>query len=433
MTKREQQLRATRKTTVEAMTALHAAANPETGLLSADQQADYDKHKATLAQIDQQIAAEQAHEALLKTTPATTTVAVVTDEADRPFTSLGEQLVAIARAQSPRGAFEGAGTVDPRLLGAASGGNTSVGADGGYLVQKDHAVDLLGKGMESGALASRCDRSEIGPNSDGLEVVTIDETSRATGSRWGGVQVYRRAEADTVTSTKVKFGTWERRLEDLMGIAYITERGLQDAPAIGGVFEKAFAEEFGFKIDDEIYRGSGAGECQGIKNAACTVSVSKETGQLAATIVAENIVKMWSRVHPRSRFSGVWVYNVEGDTQLPLMQIGTGASGQLVYMPPGGLSASPYGTIYGRPVIPIEHADALGTVGDIAFVDLSQYKLIAKGGTQKDESIHVRFLYNERTFRWVTRINGAPKWKTALTPYKGTSTLSPFVTLATRA
>lgn len=432
MTKRLQKLMAERATVRSAMDALNAAADTESaGILQGEALTQYQAHEAKLTQIDESITREKRLIDSDRTAPVASGVPVVTNVHDRatdePFQSLGEQLVAIARAQTP------GGTVDPRLYGAASGASAGVGADGGFLIQKDFALDLNAKGTESGALSSRCDSSEIGANSDGLEVVTIDETSRATGSRWGGVQVYRRAEAETVTGSKVKFGTWERRLEDMMGIAYITERALQDASALGGVFARAYTDELGFKLDDEIFRGSGAGECQGVKNAACAVSVAKETGQTAATILAENVIKMWARVHPRSRARGAWFVNVECDTQLPLMQIGTGASGQLVYMPPGGLSGAQYGTIYGRPVIPIEHADALGTKGDISFLDLTEYKLITKGGVQADESIHVRFLYGERTFRWITRVNGAPKWKAALTPYKGSSTLSPFVFLDTRA
>jgi hypothetical protein len=60
--------------------------------------------------------------------------------------------------------------------------------------------------------------------------VYLDETSRATGSRWGGIQVYRAAEADSATAKKPQLGRWECRLEDIIGLAYITERLLRDAP-----------------------------------------------------------------------------------------------------------------------------------------------------------------------------------------------------------
>jgi HK97 family phage major capsid protein len=136
---------------------------------------------------------------------------------------------------------------------------------------------------------------------------------------------------------------------------------------------------------------------------------------------------MWKSVHPRSRSRGAWYYNTELEDQLDSLQIGTGSSAQLVFMPPGGLSGLPYGTIKGRPVLPIEQASGAGDVGDFFFADFSRYKVIRKDGVQSADSIHVRFLNNERTFRWVARINGAPKDKAAITPYKRTDSNLPAV------
>jgi HK97 family phage major capsid protein len=359
----------------------------------------------------------------------TASVRNVTDrEAERPFASLGEQLSAIA-------AYGTRGAVDKRLLhiqAAVSGGSANVPSDGSFLIQQDFSVDLLKESMGEGQLASRCSTTEVSANSDGLEVAYIDETSRATGSRWGGIQIYRGAEADSATAKKPKIGEWTLRLADLIGAAYMTERLLADAPAMQSVFEEGFKAEFAFVVDDEIIRGTGAGQCMGILNATCTVSQAKESGQVADTVVAENIINMWSRLLPRSKPNSAWFINQELEPQLQSMQIGTGASGQLVYMPAGGLSASPFGSIYGRPVVVVEQCSAKGDVGDIILADLSQYKLITKGGVQGDNSIHVRFLNNERTFRWIARVNGAPKMKQTVTPYKGALTLSPFVTLAAR-
>lgn len=369
-------------------------------------------------------------------------IEVVKDrEADRPFASLGEQLVAIAAASAPVGVNIGGrsgGEIDKRLMriqAAASGASSAVGSEGGFLVQKDFTTDLMKESFENGELAKRCSKTPIGANADGLEVVYIDETSRATGSRWGGVRIYRAAEAATVTASNPKLDKWECRLEDLMGLAYMTEREMQDAPAMASVFREAFRDELGFVVDDEIYHGTGAGQCLGLLNSGALVTVSKESGQTADTVWAENISKMWASVLPRAKARGVWFINTEVNPQLDALMYGTGVSGQLVYMPPGGMSSAPYGTIRGRPVIEIEQASALGDLGDIMYADLSYYKLITKGGVQEAESIHVRFIYNERTFRWVSRVNGAPKLKSSITPYKGASgaALSPFVTLEARA
>jgi len=48
------------------------------------------------------------------------------------------------------------------------------------------------------------------------------------------------------------------------------------------------------------------------------------------------------------------------------------------------------------------------------------------------ESVHVRFLNHERTFKFWMENDGRCWWRSAMTPKRSASTLSPFVTLATR-
>jgi HK97 family phage major capsid protein len=143
---------------------------------------------------------------------------------------------------------------------------------------------------------------------------------------------------------------------------------------------------------------------------------------------------MSSRIFASSYQNAVWYVNQNTLPQLYTMSIAVGTGGQLVFTPPGGLSAAPYGTLLGRPVVPIEQCAALGTVGDIILADLSKgYILAEKGGIQSAMSIHVRFEYAESVFRFILRMDGQPVRASALTPYKGSETLSHFVALATRA
>jgi HK97 family phage major capsid protein len=163
------------------------------------------------------------------------------------------------------------------------------------------------------------------------------------------------------------------------------------------------------------------------------VSVAKETGQAAATVVAQNVIKMWARMWARSRANAAWFVNQDVEPQLMQMSVAVGTGGQLIYMPPGGLSGQPYGTLFGRPVIPTEFNPTLGTVGDIVLADWSQYKLANKGAVKAASSMHVQFLTDQMCWRFTARYDGQVTWKAALTPYKGTNTQSPFITLATRA
>lgn len=323
--------------------------------------------------------------------------------------------------------------VSAALQAAASGASSGVPESGGVLVRNEWNTSLLNRVTEVGQLAPKCFPMPIGEGNDGVEAPFIDETSRATGSRWGGVQVYRGAEAAAMTGAQPKMGKFELRLEDLFGLFYATDRVLRDAVLLESLATRAFASEFAFKLDDEIMRGTGAGQCLGIVGNAPTVSVAKESNQGAATIVFENIIKMYVRLLARCMPGAEWYINQMCLPQLFKMYVAVGVAGVPVYLPANGLSGKPYGTLMGLPVNVIEQASALGTVGDITLANLTNdYAMISKPMTSAS-SIHVLFTSNQTTFRWVYPIIGKPVLSSVITPYKGADTLGPFVTLATRA
>lgn len=349
-----------------------------------------------------------------------------TTRAKDRFSSLGEQLSAVLMAGLPNK------HVDPRLYNAASGLSETVPSDGGFLVQQDFTNELLEQVYATGILAPRCRRMQISGNANSMKINGVDETSRAS-TRYGGIVGYWKDEAAQKTASKPKFRKIELNLKKLIGLCYATDELLADAVALEAFIRKAFASEFGFLLDDAIINGTGAGQPLGILNAGCLVSVTKETGQKTATIVAENVIKMYSRMFAPSLNNAVWLINQNTLPQLYTMSLSVGTGGAPIFMPAGGLSGSPYNTLLGRPVIPIEQAATLGTVGDIIFADLGGYILAEKGGIESAMSIHVKFDYDESVFRFVMRVDGQPERASALTPYKGSDTLSHFVALATRA
>jgi len=352
----------------------------------------------------------------------------VNDRRGERFSSFGEQMAAIVRAGSP------GGSVDPRLYNIASGLGETIPSDGGFLVQQDFTNDLLQDIFTTGVLASRCRRIPISGNSNGIKINGVDETSRAT-TRYGGVLGYWVDEAAQKTASKPSFRQIELSLKKLIGLCYATDELLQDAAALEAFVRQAFAGEFGFLLDDAIINGTGAGQPLGIMNAGCLVSVGKEAGQAAATLVTENIVKMYARRFASQTQNYAWFYNQNIEPQLFTMNMAVGVGGVPVYMPPGGLSDAPYARIMGLPAIAVEQAQTLGTKGDIILANFRDgYIFAEKGGIQADMSIHVRFVYDESCFRFVLRVDGQPVRASALTPYKGGAgaSQSHFITLDTR-
>lgn len=306
-----------------------------------------------------------------------------------------------------------------------------IDSDGGFLVPPQFAAGLLQRTYSIGQVMSRCRQQPMTGNK--LVLNGVDETSRATGSRFGGVQAYWLEESGTITASKGKFHQIVLEPEILAALTYVSETLLQDTTALTAFINTTFPEEMNFMIEDAIIEGDGAGKPSGIKNHAAMLSITKETGQAAATIVPENIIKMRARLWARSRGNSIWLTNQDIEPQLHTMVLAVGTGGVPVYLPAGGLSGTNFDTLYGRPVVPVEYAETLGTVGDISLVDLNQYVLGQRAGVQTATSIHVNFTKIETAFRFHLRIDGQPLWKSALTPFKGTLTQSPFVNLATRA
>lgn len=315
---------------------------------------------------------------------------------------------------------------------AIQGMSEAVGSDGGYLVMPEFASGIMDR-VYSNDLWSRTDNYTVSGNS--MTFLANAETSRATGSRHGGLRGYWLGEGATKTDSKPTFRSITLKLNKLAVLVYLTDELLEDsAYALEQYIARKAAEEFNFMIGDALINGTGVGQPLGILTAPSLISVAKETGQAADTLITENIIKMWSRRYGPNTSRMVWLHNQDIDPQLHLMTIGVGTGGQVVYMPPGGLSSAPYATLMGRPMVQTEFNPTLGDQGDIILADMSQILSISKGGIQQAVSIHVEFLTDQTAVRFVMRL-GATPWETApVTPYKGTAnTQSNFVTLDARA
>lgn len=351
----------------------------------------------------------------------------VSIDKSKHFSSMGEQLQAIFNHYASKGS-----STDSRLVRAPTGAGEVDPTGGGFLVQVDFAASIFMLAHDMGEIISRVSKTPISANSNGLKIPGVDETSRATGSRWGGVSSAWAAEGVAGTESRPKFRMVEFDLKKLISKMTVTDELLQDSTALTSIAAQAFSEEVMFMTEDAIVEGTGAGQPLGFLNSPSLITIAAEKGQAAGTVVKENIDKMWQACWGRSRMNSVWLYNQDVESQLSALNGAVGTGGELVFMPPGGISAAPYATLKGRPIIPTEYNAALGTPGDIALVDLSQYMLVDKGGVQMATSIHVAFDTDEMRFRVTYRVDGRPMWTKPVAPFKGSTNRSPFVALAQR-
>ena len=338
------------------------------------------------------------------------------------FDMLGEFLQAIHRVNG--------GMVDTRLRAAATGMSEGTPTDGGFALQTDFSTELLNRVYTESQVPKRVKRMSLGTNSNSIDLPIIAESSRVS-SIWGGIVMYWLDEAAAKTPTKPEMGKLALKLKKVAGLLYMTDELIQDASFLSTYANNGFREALDVELERVIVRGTGVGQPLGILLSPCLITVDKEVGQLADTILAENVVNMFARMYPSGLQNAVWLRSQSILPQLMFMTM-PGIPNYPLWMPAGGLSAAPYETLIGKPMFAIENCSALGDLGDLIFADFSQYLLIDKGGVQTASSIHVKFVNDETAFRIVYRCDGQPIWPSALTPKDNSSTVSPFITLEAR-
>ncbi|MHC4547173.1 MAG: phage major capsid protein [Planctomycetota bacterium] len=322
---------------------------------------------------------------------------------------------------------------DQRLLrAAATGMSQGVASDGGFAVPPTYAREIWdGVERASGNLLKLTDGYLVDAAS--LTIPANAETSRATGSRYGGVRGYWVGEATQITSSTPKLRQLKLEPHECCALVYATDKLLRNGGnAISDYITRAMVAEINFLVNDAIVNGTGVGQPLGILPAGGTVSVAAETGQAATTIVTENVIKMWARLHPGARANAAWIINGDTLPQLETLSVAVGTGGALLSRT---TSQDDVGTrLLGRPLVESEFAATLGTVGDIILADLQWYATgVRSGGLQTAESPHLRFDYNETAFRAIFSVDGQPWLASAVTPFKGSDTVSPFVVLDARS
>lgn len=309
-----------------------------------------------------------------------------------------------------------------------SGLGETVPADGGFLLAPQVADEIVMRVHEESAVMSRVTQWEVSEsNRAGLRIPTFDESSRADGSRWGGVRGYWGNEADAITASQPKVAAIQLNPKKVSVLVYLTSELLADMNALARFLILAFTKELAFKTVDGVVAGDGTGKPQGILYSPARVTVAKQGGQSSGTILSQNVLDMLGRfwVGSHQNETSAWFCNSDALAKLPGMTLAVGTSLSALY-------DSDTRRMLGFPVIPIEQCKTVGTEGDIILADFSEYHVAWRDRGSFFTSMHVKFTTDEQAMRLTARVDGQGGWQTPVTPLNGTNTQSPFVTLAAR-
>lgn len=306
---------------------------------------------------------------------------------------------------------------------------SNVPADGGFLIPEYLRSELLRIALEKAVVRSRA--RVIPMETLTLPFPMIDSTSNAS-NIYGGVAAYWTEEAGTLTDSSPTFGRVKLEAKKLTAYSEVPNELFADSLiSLQMLINEIFPEALAWFEDVAFIGGSGVGEPLGFLNSPAMVSVTKESGQSADTIVWENLVKMYSRMLPSSLSNAVWIANLDTFPELATMSLSIGTGGSAIWLT-DGVSGPPM-RILGRPVLFTEKMPTLGDAGDIVLADMSHYLIGDRQAIQADTSPHYRFQTDMTSMRFIERVDGRPWLQSAITPQTGSNTLSPFVQLQARA
>lgn len=305
---------------------------------------------------------------------------------------------------------------------------------GGYLVPVEFRNTLINQINESNDLLPRCTSIPMATNI--IEIPMVNGFDQSSGYVMGGMQALWTDEEAAYTEKRPKLGRLQLKLHKLTCLAYASEEILEDSPqSMETILMNGFTNAVNYQYNYVLIRGTGAGQPQGVLVSPAKVSVGKETGQAAATILFENLVKMYASIYDPA--GAVWIANFNALPQLATMSLSVGTGGIPVWMPAGGASGKPYNTLFGLPLFFNDHCSTLGTQGDILLVNWRDYfigRKTAGGDVRVDQSIHLKFDVGQVCYRLMTRLAGSCSWPQYFVPQQATTSYrSPVVMLDTRS
>ena len=251
------------------------------------------------------------------------------------------------------------------------------------------------------------------------KVPAWDWTDMSTGAAFGGFTMAWTAELGTATAQTGKLRAIS--LTAYKGGIFVdaSSEVVADGLGFAGQIEVALKKSIAQGMEKYFLSSSGTGVgCpKSVINDDSLISVSKETGQAADTLVFSSICKIFKHMYPGGRDDFVWIANhscIEQLIQGMNVSIGTSGSWIPVLNDKDGTFK-----ILGKEVVFTPHLPALGTANDLVFADLSQYYVGIRRDMRIQSSDIPSWTEDLRSYRILVRFDGMGSWDKAASPAHG--------------
>lgn len=227
----------------------------------------------------------------------------------------------VARDPSPRDEFASLGDFaravvqgnDPRLIRNVSPSTTTEGASAGYLVPTYFVQQMMDAAL---ALEVVRPRANVFPISSKNALVAGFNSVDGTGTKRAGLRLLWGIESTALDEQKPLARELTMAAQKGHIFCRVSNELAADAPNFDRMLMQAMTAAVSSGLDYAFVNGTGSGQPLGVVNATCTVSVAKESGQAANTLLLQNLSKMVGRLAPSSFARSVWLVH---PTLVPLL------------------------------------------------------------------------------------------------------------------
>ena len=337
------------------------------------------------------------------------------------FPSLGEFLIAVRK-------YRDGDRHDSRIADLEQKTLTE-GTDsaGGFTVPEYWANEIYHAALEESIVRSRA--IVLPMTSDTLNVPVLVDSNRST-NIFGGITLtwVEEAEEKSTSAGDPKFGDVKLEAHEGIAFCWVQNQLEDDARSLESFIKTAYGKALAFYEDDVYLHGSGIGRPLGIMPSGGMTTVTRTA---LGKIDIADFGNLSKRLLPGSWKTAVWLINPMVLGELFELQTAAANSASIINLADM--------RILGRPIIVTEKCAALNTTGDIILADFDNGYVIGDRSMTIEGSRHANYggtsgyLQNQTGWRIVLRVAGQPVLSAAITPKRGSNTLSHFVCLSTNS
>lgn len=314
------------------------------------------------------------------------------------------------------------GRFDERLKNMVEG----IPSEGGFAVPEEFAAFLIDNSLEAEIVRPR---AQVWPMKSETRKIPAWDGFDHTSNLFGGLSGVWLGEGQTAQRQNGKLRLMTFNAHKLACFSQASNELIADGLSFEDQLGQAMISSTSWSMDYAFLCGNGVAKPLGVLNDPALITVSKEAGQAAGTIVYENLIKMFSRLAPQCVKNAVWIANSTTIPGLLTLTISVGTAGSAI---PVMNESNGQFTILTRPVIFTEKVPSLGNKGDILLVDLTQYAVGLRKDILIDKSNAPGWTEDMTDYRTILRVDGRGIWREPITPKNG-DTISWCVTLENRA